>query len=227
MAQAEVNDRVLSAEPLVVTPSADPAGGSLRLVLHEKKRLAGIVSSPAGPVAGAHIEATPRGHLAVLTDEATTDASGRFRLDIPTDAADLQLLVMPPGFALRTMRVQAPFPDPLSITVDDSGGRLVLRTPAMDLSDPQQAKLLIVVDGQPIPLASLVSWARTAGEGKQDPVRYAIPRLAAGDYSACMVTLPEQIQVILGLAALTGKSCDHGTLAPHGELVLDLGSGAK
>jgi hypothetical protein len=227
MAEAEVDDRVLSAEPLVVTPSADPAGGSLRLVLHEKKRLAGIVSSPAGPVAGAHIEATPRGHLAVLTAEATTDASGRFRLDVPAEAAELQLLVMPPGFALRTVTLRAPFPDPLPIAVDDAGGSLVVRTPSLDLADLTQAQPLIVVDGQAIPLASLVSWARTAGEGKQGPRRYEIPRLQAGDYSACLVTLPEQIQVVLGLAALTGKSCDRGTLAPHGELVLDLARGVK
>jgi hypothetical protein len=227
MAEAEVGDRLLSAEPFIVTPSADQAGGSLRLVLREKKRLTGIVNSPAGPVAGARLTATPGGRLSVLSSEATSDESGRFRLDVPADATELLILVMPPGFVLRTVRVQAPFPDPLSIAVDDSGGSLVVRTPPLDLADLTKAQPLIVVDGQAIPLASLVSWARTAGEGKQDPLRYAIPRLAAGDYSACMVTLPEQIQVVLGLAALTGKSCDHGTLAPHGELVLDLGGGAK
>ena len=170
--------------------------------------------------------ATPRGRLNVLLSDATSDESGRFRLDVPAAADELQIEVMPPGFALRTLSVQAPFPDPLSIAVDDAGGSLVLRTPALDLGNPLQATPLIVVGGQPLSLDTLLSWARMSGESQRDPRRYEIPRLAAGDYSACLLTLPGQIQVILGLAALTGKSCDHGTLAPHGELVLDLG-GAK
>ncbi len=225
-AESERDDHVLSSDHVTVTPSKEPASPGLRLVLHEKKRLAGVVSSPAGPVAGARLFATYRGRLNFLTSEARSDESGRFRLDVPAAADELQILVMPPGFALRTVRVQAPFPDPLSIVVDEAGGSLVLRTPALDLGDPAQAIPLIVVGGEALSLDSLLSWARMSGASRQDPLRYEIPRLAAGDYSACLVTLPEQIQVVLGLAALTGKSCDHGTLAPHGELVLDLG-GAK
>jgi hypothetical protein len=51
--------------------------------------------------------------------------------------------------------------------------------------------------------------------------------MAEGDYAACLLDPEEQIQVLLGLAALTGKSCRHGTLAPHGELELDLTAGSR
>jgi len=227
LAEAETGGRVLSSDPIIVTPTKDRSNRALRLVLREKKRLEGVVSSLSGPVPGARVEATQKGQLNLSTSEVSTDQAGRFHLDVPASATELQLLVRPPGFTLRTLTLTAPFPEPVAITVDDSGGTIIFRTPAMDLSDSLAPHPLAVIDGQPLSLSSLLGWARAAGQGKQDKLLYTIPRMEAGEYSACMVGFSEESRVVLGLAQLTGEICSHGTLAPHGELVLDLTAGPR
>jgi hypothetical protein len=226
-AEADLGDRHLSSDPVTVSLGKDHRRDAVRLTLHDQAPIDGVVTSPAGPVAGARLIAVPKGPLGIHTAEASTDAAGHFHLDVPAAARELQLLIAPPGFSFRSLALSAPFPKPLSIPVDDRGGSLVLRLPALDLADPAAAKPLIVEDGQPVLFSFLLSWAQTAGQGGQEPSRYVIPRMAEGDYAACLLDQEEQIQVLLGLAALTGKSCRHGTLAPRGELELDLTAGAR
>jgi len=225
-AEAEARGRRLTSDAVRISLGKENPSANVRLVLHEQAPVDGIVSSATGPVLGAHIIAIPKGQLGIATSEADTDSQGRFHLDIPAAVGDLQLLVTPPGYALRTLRLSSPFPKPVSIAVDDNGGSIVLRTPAVDLADPAAAKPLIVADGQPLLWSFLLSWARAAGQAQQEPSRYVVPRLAPGEYAACIVTMQEQIPILLGVAALTGKGCTHGTLAPHGELMLDLSKAA-
>lgn len=221
-AEAELHGRRLTSDAVEIRLGKANPSATVRLVLHEQTPVDGVVSSATGPVPGAHVVAIPKGRLGIATSEASTDDQGRFHLDVPAAAGDIQLLVTPPGYALRTLRLSSPFPNPVSIAVDDSGGSLVLRTPAIDLADPAAAKPLVVADGQPLLWSFLLSWARAAGQAQQEPSWYVVPRLAPGEYAACVVTMQEQIPILLGVATLTGKGCTRGTLAPHGELVLDL-----
>lgn len=223
-AEAELAGRHLASEEVKVTLGKEHKREMVRLTLRDRVAIEGIVSSPTGPVPGAQIIAIPQAPASTLLSDGSTDMAGHFHLSVPPAAGGLQLLVMPPGFSFRSLRWSAPFPKPISIDVDDRGGSLILEAPALDLTDPTAPKPLVVEDGQAVPLSFLLTWARIAGQGSQKPSRLVIPRVSAGDYSACMLTQQEQIQVLLGLAALSGKSCDHGTLAPHGELILNVGA---
>lgn len=224
-AEADLAGHHLTSDEVTLTLGKDHARETIRLVLHEQVAVDGTVSSPAGPVIGCQLIAIPKAPTSTFLSAASTDATGSFHLDVPAAAHELQILVMPPGFAFRSLHLAAPFPKPLAIAVDDSGGSLVLKTPPVDFGDAAAAKPLIAEDGQPLLLSFLLPWARTAGQSQQDPSRVALPRMAPGEYVACMVSPDEQIRVILGLAALGGRGCSQGTLAPHGELVLDLTAG--
>ncbi|HEY8021768.1 MAG TPA: carboxypeptidase-like regulatory domain-containing protein [Thermoanaerobaculia bacterium] len=227
-AEVEAGDRHLASAPTPVSLDRGHEIASLRLTVFAETALAGRVSGPGGPVAGAFVLANPRtAELPFAASrDATTDPEGLFHLWLPAAAVDAQLVVMAPGLSLQVLRVPAPFTAPLAIAVEPAGGTLVLATdsgrafPSPLDSGAGERLPLVVADGQPIALALLRQWAGmngTAGGGAM-----SFPAMPAGDYAACLLTLREQIEAFLGIAAPRAGSCAHGYLSAGGELRLTL-----
>jgi len=162
-AEAELAGHHLSSDPTNVSLGEANPSATVRLVLHEQASLDGIISSPTGPAAGAHLLVIPKGPLSSSTSEASSDDLGRFHLSIPAAANDLELLVAPPGFTFRVLHLTAPFPNPLPVQVDQEGGTLVIRTPPEDSSAGTKRIPLLLADGQPLPFSLLLAWAGSGG----------------------------------------------------------------
>lgn len=115
--------------------SAVPKEGErpdLRLVLRRQRTFQGRVVSATGGVPGAVVTAwTPfGGNVTASMAQSVTGPDGRFEVALPPDTDLLNLLVMPPGHALRLTTVLAPQGQSVEIPVDRQGGTLVLEMAA-------------------------------------------------------------------------------------------------
>ncbi|HEX6900453.1 MAG TPA: carboxypeptidase-like regulatory domain-containing protein [Thermoanaerobaculia bacterium] len=190
------------------------AGPDLRLVLRRQRTFQGRVVSATGGVPGAVVTAwAPFGSTTTTgMGQSVTGPDGRFEVSLPPDTVLLNLLVMPPGHALRLATVLAPHGQSVEIPVDRQGGTLVL-----EMAGEGPAPLL--VQGGTFTLPELLKpWARLQGVPAGDPTRLTLPNVSAGSYSLCV-----------GAGAITrlkegaeppAASCASGVLGSSGELVL-------
>jgi hypothetical protein len=191
----------------------------LRLVAAKALELAGTVLSPAGPVPGAQVMAWPDVGTAGRSTglDAVTDPLGRFRLTLPASTSALNVIVFPPGNALRMLRVPVAAGRPLEIAVQPSGATLVLEPPA-DMSGAT-AEWQLAHGGIFIALEDLLRWARLAGASRPAGGAFVLPEMQPGDYIACRGSVPVAFwNPVAGVPSPPG--CATGTLAPYSTLTL-------
>lgn len=206
-----------------ITEGATPP--PVRLVLRKTQEISGTVVSSAGGVPGARVFAlalspsssgfVPKG------SQSTTDAQGRFQIEVASSAAEVQIVVLPPGFAASLQRLQGIPKGPLEIRVDPRGGTLTFRP--VDLGkpeDPASARLIVLLNGAFVDESLLRMWAEINGVRNADPGQLVIPQLPAGTYTACWARLSDAMQIFR--SGIPGSAaCDSGSLSPGGELILE------
>lgn len=233
---AQRPDGSAASDPVVLQVSEDRRGPELTLVLQEKASFHGRIVSPSGPVPGASVLVTPkRGgteYPFAVKPQGVTDPTGRFTVAVPADADRLDLVIMPPGFALTTRTVPGVPDEPLEIAVDGHGGDLILQLggPTDGAEEPGGGGgelPLVLHDGVVLGPPALHRWASLKLERNADSSRLVVPAVAPGSYTACWFS-PERYARSLERgsgadpAAATAGDCARGLVPPYGELSLSL-----
>lgn len=221
-----LSGRRLSSDRVPVEVGDREEAQPLRLVLREDFELEGLVVAPHGQgVPGAKVmsrlDSSQRPLLSIMPT-ATTDVDGAFTLHIPQGAQRVILSVLAPGYALRSLPVDATVGEPLLVELDSAAGTLVvsysggeevppvLRRHRTELFHPH----LVAHSG------TLRQWAELNGEAQGDPDLYVVPMLEPGPYTVCYdVGYGIQSTGWLPPGGLPDR-CASGVLAPHGELHL-------
>jgi len=196
--------------------------GPIDLRLHPTQQVAGKVSSPQGPLAGARVivlARTPEGGGAA----ATTGADGTFQVNLHKGVTRVEAIVSAPGFALRAF--DAPVDEgPLSLLVTEEGGTLEIALPVSG-EELQRQNLILAAfqNGMPVPGSVLSQWAYDHGSSLDEKSGLLrVPGVASGDYRVCL--LPRQLEIMLPWSSVTdGADCDSGLLAPGTALSLKPG----
>lgn len=186
----------------------------LRLTLLGEAPLLGRVVSEGRPVAGAEIHAYPvlPAYRAVPLARGVTGPDGDFEVDVPMDALQVDLLVLPPGHAARLLRV--PFePEAggfgggsrgLVIEVHRLGGTLFILSGG-DERDYRSATLGF--GDATMFLEPFRRWALLHGARPSPTSGWVLPNLAPGSYRLCN---------------RNGMACREGILPPGGLLELEV-----
>jgi hypothetical protein len=220
-------DTGLEAEPVRVEVTAERPAEGIRLVLRRCLRLAGMVVSPEGQgVPGARVMANleqDQRFLSSVVPETFTDIDGKFDLKLPAATQGVQLTVLPPGFSITQIRVQAGRPEPIVVPVSPVGGTIVVSfTP--DPTKPALVQRLATTLFSEFRVGSprvLEDWAMAHGVEQGEPGRFVIPMVEPGKYTAC----PDVWLQTFETGRLPGplaERCASGDLAPFGELLLKL-----
>lgn len=199
---------------------------AVRLVLRKTQEIHGRVAAGGAGVPGARVFAlamnpasagfVPKG------SQALTDVEGRFRLALPSGAAETQFVVLAPGFTASLQRLQGLPKEGFEVQVEPQGGTLTLRPgDEGDPADPQSARLLLLSNGALVDSTLLRMWAEINGVRSQEPGRLVVPQLASGTYTACWAGLPEVMQTLRTGVAPQMASCVTGALSAGGELILE------
>ena len=152
------------------------------------------------------------GQGAASATEAVSGADGGFHVELPSGITVLNLVILPPGYAMRLLAFPVSPGQLIEIQVEPQGGTLVLDQP----------------DGGPTPLLAhggvftllqpLQIWARMQGGRPMESGKLVLLNVEAGPYSFCR-----------GVAAVSrmkeggeppAASCTSGVLAPNGDLLL-------
>jgi hypothetical protein len=198
-------------------PSTLPEKGeapSLRLVVHKLQTFEGRVISPVGGVPGAMILAWSafNSQGAAHTAQAVSGADGGFHVDLPAGATTLNLVVFPPGYAMRLMTAPVSAGQPVEISVEPQGGTLTL-----EWSEGGPNPLLVHGGSFVVP-SMLKAWVRMQGSQSTGSGRLVLANVEAGPYNFCVggAAVSRLTQGGEPLAA----NCTGGILAPNGELAL-------
>lgn len=210
--EAEEGDR--SSGPVQAILEDGQKSPWLRLVLRGNLEIRGRVISVAGPVPGAEVMAWPSlGEVPFASDDSTvTGPDGGFSLRFPARTRSLTLFVSAQGYAFHMARVAVDPARRLEVSIERTGGTLVLDRPAPG------ASALLVHGGTFAPLPIFARWADRQRTEQIDPGRLVIPNVENGDYSLCQGA---------GADLRQGKEpppglCTSGLLAPNGELALSI-----
>lgn len=191
---------------------ADGWPQSLTLVLKARQRLLGRVVSDHGPVSGAVVQPwLPPG---VPRSAVETDGDGRFGQTLPTDASDVGVTVIAPGYATKMTRVSLA-DAPLDVPVGSAAGALVVEVPA---ATSDGARVVVRHDGTLELLEYLAQWGTT--EAGRRGTRVTLPRVEPGPYTVCRVGAAEMAALWAGDAP--PDRCVSGTLNEDGRLALIL-----
>jgi hypothetical protein len=178
------------------------------------------VVSSHGPIAGAAVQVwIPPG---VPHFFAHTDPGGRFEVKVPSGTTELGLAVEAQGYALKMTRMPISrnneSSDANTVTLDTSGGMLVLNLrPPRHLADSSVTPYL-VHDGTIEAVGTLVSW----GTNQADPNgnRSAVLQtIEPGVYSLCLVMDPTELSA-LWLGAPPSNRCRTGSVEQGETLTL-------
>lgn len=196
----------------------------IRLVLRPVKKLAGMVVGPLGqPVPGARVVATlEQGtqFLSELVPETYTDSAGLFELRLPGRTQSLQLTVMPPGFAIRQMRLDLRQTSSLTVPVGQVGGTVILDFGETDQASVPWWEADLFGDTRVGYPGMLRQWALLHGSDWTG-ARLPVPMLEPGRYTACRGVGPEVF--VTGLPPTPGdRRCVSGELSAWGMLELRL-----
>jgi hypothetical protein len=184
------------SRPVDLDIRKDEEAPLLRLVLLPDRQLKGRIQSDVGPVVGAKVTAWPTDVPSDVVLSFNTNDAGAFSATVPAGAEQLDVMVEPPGFALRVFHVQWESRD-LMVIAKQNGGTLVIEGVA-----PREAVLRHA--GATLPLLALTYWQGSATAGE----RTTIGMIEPGNYTVCR--------------AVSRSTCASGYLPPFGTLKLDL-----
>jgi hypothetical protein len=163
----------------------------IRLVLREESLLDGqVISSMGLGVPGAQVLARldkSERPLVGVMPSATTDLDGVFSLSLPQGAGRMILSVLAPGFAVKSLVVDARESRTLMIELDQTGGTLVVTYDGGDEARPALRRYATELFRPHLVASSaaLLQWAEAHGELQADPERYVVPMLEPGPYTVC------------------------------------------
>jgi Carboxypeptidase regulatory-like domain len=220
-----------TSAPDTVLISSEGTPPAVTLVLHRVGRLQGRVVGPEGqPVSGASLFVLPdasQGYVPVAFEQATTDPTGQFKLEVPIGPSSFNVLVEPPGFSLAIARlgVSHSTGEENEVRVDRYGGTLVIWTDKdLDWRDPSMARPVLWWNDVFVSTIDLFfPWVRAVpGDREATEGRIVVPRVGPGVFRACLLVPAQGLQAMAGMPLPAGTACSTGTLNPFGELVLDL-----
>lgn len=222
--------RFATADPQVLSLAAGQDSGELRLVLHRRRELSGIVLSAEGPLAGARVLATPTvgGRPAPVTGvaAAVTTVDGVFHLQLPAWASGAQLTLLAPGFALSQYRVDQLAESAKTLLASQDGGTLILDMPP-DLAGPRADLPQPVVfhdGGLELSWRLLWEWSALGGAGDPSAHQLVVSPISPGHYKLCQFdSAAEYLRVAAG-STPPAQRCASGDLALGGVLHLQLPS---
>lgn len=200
--------------PVQIEEGRSLSGVTLRL--RSKQGLEGTVTGPAGPVFGARVVVLPIGQ--VYGDEAQTDPSGRFTVNLPEQSSSAVVVVMASGYALHWSRVALQARQSISITLERWGGTVRPKARDKEAITSRESTFFLVYNGSALGLNFLVGWLAANGVQPGDLWDHGFPQMPAGTYSLCRVRNESVGGVLLG--GLPTEPCAAGLLSQGGELVL-------
>lgn len=211
---ASAQSEGIESEAALVQLAEGVESPRLRLVLQRSRTVEGRVVSPTGGLPGARVFAWPAsGSPGASISEDITRSDGSFRLEVRGEAALLNVLILPPGYAFRMTTVLAEPGHKPEISVEANGGTLVF-----ELSEGRGAPPILVHNGVFVPIPLLDVWRRLQGDRPSDPRRIVVPQMEAGLYSLCVGA--GAIASLRQGGEPPAASCSTGVLSPFGELLL-------
>ena len=228
-----VRGEELASDAVVMQIGDDAPQPHVTLVLREKAVLHGRVLSSSGPVPGALVLVIPkRGGIEqpfARRPHGVTDPTGRFTVRVPAEADRLEVVLMPPGYALTT-RVLSGLPDePVELAVDEHPGHMVVGLGQTEEAqgDGDRPTPLVLRGDVALDAAILRRWASLKLERNQDSSRLVVPAMAPGEYTACWFSYTRFADALAqgsqsGQRSSTARECVDGFLPPYGELDLEL-----
>lgn len=204
------------------TPFEVTAGSSseLRLVLNPFPRIHFNVVSSDGPVANAAVQVWIK--PGVPRAFARTDQNGSFEVTVPPGTKEVGLTVGAPGYAIKLVRLKLPgendSAEANTITLDDSGGTLVLNFHPPDGAPDNSDMLYLVHDGAIQDGRTIAGWgANHAGAGGDGSA--TVDSIEPGKYALCSLADPSQVTAIWS-GALPADRCKSGSLEQGETLTL-------
>lgn len=185
-----------------------------------------ILSAPDRmPVAGAFIKATAAGsRRPTWSRSSRTDSEGQFEVFLPPGTREADFAYGGAGYSFKFLRRPIPANRRMEFDLERTGGTLALKFqkpwPYAELNAP--AVSLFHSGAQESASFILVRWAMANGsmpEPAREPSKILLPRMAVGEYAACIGTL-EELRGSGGHRPV--NRCVSGSLGPDGELQLEL-----
>lgn len=201
----------------------------LELELRTGRTLRGRVVGTAGePVAFAWVESYALAGVEFadsFAHEAVSGADGVFELTVP-EGADRLLLSYggASGTALRTVLFDVRGEEGPTLELERRGGEVRVHLPGVPQpGGPGAEQVFLFQNGVALPPSVLSQWARAHGVALGPSAELAVPQLAPGQYSACLLTGEERLAVDRAPGAFApGPGCRSGYLDAGGLLELDL-----
>ena len=194
----------------------------LNLVVEKKRVLRGRVTSAAGaPAAGAQVFANAFPAAGVPTqpgwDQTAADLDGAFQLKLRRKTAEVQVMVLAPGYPLAVWRVRLR-EDTTALTLRLGEAHGTLHLPRTDGNLLTPLFPLVLVDGEPLAGWLLRNWGQAGGS--PSVALETVAAMPPGSYRYCELEPQEALLVLWGAAAPSESACSEGYLAPGGELTL-------
>lgn len=209
-----------SAEVAVdVVEKLDP---NLTLTLRPARTVSGRVVGPAGPVPGTLVLAKLYGETGahpffMESSKATTGVDGKFEMEIPESAHRLQIIALPPGYALAPSGVTEVPERPVVISVEQASGTVVFELDEPFIwEDRWKPRPGLWIDGAPLDRFVLQEWAAVQSINNQGKEEYRVPALPPGRVTACWAApTPETFR---SAPEPRADICQQGFLGPGDEL---------
>ncbi len=170
----------------------------LKFVLNPAMRIPFSVVSRQGPVPNATVQVwiAP----GVPQAFAHTDQDGHFKINLPPGTTEVGLTVGAPGFALKLTRLKVSSdtdetPDANTITLDDTGAKLVLNFQPPGQTQASSGVLYLVHNGGIQEARTIPGWGSDqAGASGDGPA--TIDAIEPGKYALCSLEDPSQIAAL-------------------------------
>lgn len=204
------------------TPFEVTAGNSseLRLVLNPFPRIHFNVVSSDGPVANAAVQVWVKPGVPRAFER--TDQNGSFEVTVPPGTTEVGLTVGAPGYAIKLLRLKIPSEndsaDANTITLDDSGGTLVLNFHPPDGAPDNSAMLYLVHNGALQDARTIAGWGANQAGSTEDGSA-TVDSIEPGKYTLCSLADPAQLTAIWS-GALPQDRCRTGSLEQGETLTL-------
>jgi hypothetical protein len=164
--------------------AGDSPHGPVVLTLRRNRAIRGKILAATGPVIGATVSSWPTTGGDGVLQTVRSQLDGSFELKVPVGTQAVQMIVSPPGGALKAYEVDVSRDAELLFQVEPLGGELVV---ALGKSEPAGSEILALwQEDIGIPLGTLVRWAEGHGIRFKQGNQVRIPQLAPGSYTVCL-----------------------------------------